>query len=467
MMANEKTTEETVILKVRDDREPVKLHPINEGRDKFELDSDSRCSWSNQDQKIGSDELRSRIEPWLTALFQSEHLSLLVGTGLTYAVRSFTMEKVRPLPIPEFTVYKAEIDNATKLCDQNSVSKLERQLNVANEILAGCKHFVSHKSHSEETEKVDTLEKEINEYLKHFSTFVLNLENDLVTSEGQEQIVSDKKERAFNYLVSFLTSFASRSGTRDRLQIFTTNYDRVIEIGAEIAGLHLLDRFVGNLSPIFRSSRLNIDMHYNPPGIRGEPRFLEGVAYFTKLHGSVDWVYANKNVHRIGLPFGVDAVESYLKAYGIAENAFNQLMIYPNAAKDKETTAYPYVELFRDFSAALCRPNSSLVTYGYGFGDDHINRVIKDMLTIPSTHLVIISFDDPQSHIMNFYESIGRPAQISLLVGKSFGNLESLVTYYLPKPAIDRITFQMAELIKNRLIETQNKISDDDMSAKE
>ncbi len=41
--------------------------------------------------------------------------------------------------------------------------------------------------------------------------------------------------------------------------------------------------------PIFRSSRLNIDMHYNPPGIRGEPRYLEGVARFTKLHGSIDW----------------------------------------------------------------------------------------------------------------------------------------------------------------------------------
>ena len=68
-------------------------------------------------------------------------------------------------------------------------------------------------------------------------------------------------------------------------------------------------------------------------------------------------------------------------------------MIYPNPAKDVETLNYPYAELFRDFAAAACRPNSSLVTYGYGFGDDHVNRVIKDMLTIPSTHLVIISWD--------------------------------------------------------------------------
>jgi hypothetical protein len=27
-------------------------------------------------------------------------------------------------------------------------------------------------------------------------------------------------------------------------------------------------------------------------------------------------------------------------------------------------------------------PNSTLITYGYSFGDEHINRVIRDMLTI-------------------------------------------------------------------------------------
>lgn len=58
-------------------------------------------------------------------------------------------------------------------------------------------------------------------------------------------------------------------------------------------------------------------------------------------------------------------------------------MIYPNAAKDRETADYPYVELFRDLAVAVCRPNSTLVTYGYGFGDEHVNRVIRDMLTIP------------------------------------------------------------------------------------
>jgi hypothetical protein len=218
-----------------------------------------------------------------------------------------------------------------------------------------------------------------------------------------------------------------------------------------LAGLHLLDRFLGKLMPIFRSSRLDLDMHYNPPGIRGEPRYLEGVARYTKLHGSVDWVQTGKDIRRIGLPFGATSVEPYLQAPGLSGASAHELMIYPNAAKDRETADYPYVELFRDLAAAVCRPNSTLVTYGYIFGDEHINRVIRDMLTIPSTHLVVISYDDPLGRIMQTYQELGRPSQISLLIGQALADLTMLTEHYLPKPAIDKTTFRMSDLLKQRM----------------
>ena len=84
-------------------------------------------------------------------------------------------------------------------------------------------------------------------------------------------------------------------------------------------------------------------------------------------------------------------------------------------------------------------------------GDEHINRVIEDMLTIPSTHLVVISFNDPLGRIMQTYEKVARSAQTTLMVGNHLGDLKTLVDYYLPKPAIDRTTFKMAELLKARL----------------
>lgn len=191
-------------------------------------------------------------------------------------------------------------------------------------------------------------------------------------------------------------------------------------------------------------------MHYNPPGIRGEPRYLEGVVRFTKLHGSIDWIESNRDIRRIGLPFGAKNIKSFLQVPGLIHQDCSQVLIYPNASKDRETTDYPYVELFRDFASALCRPNSTIVTYGYGFGDDHINRIIRDMLTIPSTHLVIIAFSDADGKIKHFYESLSKGAQISLVIGKDLADISILTNHFLPKPSIDKNTIRMGDILKRR-----------------
>jgi hypothetical protein len=126
-------------------------------------------------------------------------------------------------------------------------------------------------------------------------------------------------------------------------------------------------------------------------------------------------------------------------------------MIYPNSVKDVETAAYPYADLFRDFSSAICQPNSVLVTYGYGYGDDHVNRIIADMLTIPSSHLVIVAWGNkPHERIASFVARVGRPQQLTLLVGTHFGDIVHLVEHYLPKPAIDPLTIRMTELMERR-----------------
>ena len=426
------------ILKVRDDHAPIQF--VADG-DKFKLQAGAEGSDLGSED-FGRKELRNRIEPWLTSLFQSEHLSLLAGSGITHAVHRIAtgsgaggMDRsgydFGDLGEKIFAAADREAPKAGR-----AEANIEDDLRIANELLRGMQIVGSDKSKA--------LEERIKTTLEDFTESILKNETSIASSDEV------RREQAFTTLVPFRMSFASRTGVRDRLNIFTTNYDRLIEAGAELAGLHLLDRFLGNLMPIFRSSRLDLDMHYNPPGIRGEPRYLEGVTRFTKLHGSVDWMQTGKDIRRFGLPFGADSVEPYLKAPGLGETTANRLMIYPNAAKDRETADYPYVELFRDLAAAVCRPNSTLVTYGYSFGDEHINRVIRDMLTIPSTHLVVISYDDPLGRIMQTYEEMGRPSQISLLIGPELADLSTLTENYLPKAAIDKTTFRMSELLKQR-----------------
>lgn len=425
-------------LKIRDDHQPLRF--TAEG-DAFKLEDSSQAAWLTG-KTFGRKELRNRIEPWLTSLFQSEHLSLLAGSGLTHAVHYLAAGKgAAGMGALALSHHQTEINQAAETAAEaagREKGNLEDQLRVANELLRGLEIL-------QQKTEAEALRTELQTGMQDFAKSILKSE------EGIASAAEDKREEAFNTLVTFLMSFASRTGARDRLNIFTTNYDRLIEAGAELAGLHLLDRFLGKLMPIFRSSRLDLDMHYNPPGIRGEPRYLEGVARYTKLHGSVDWVQTGKDIRRIGLPFGAASVDPYLQAPGLSEASAHELMIYPNAAKDRETADYPYVELFRDLAAAVCRPNSTLVTYGYSFGDEHINRVIRDMLTIPSTHLVVIAYDDPLGRVMQTYQELGRPSQISLLIGPALADLTTLTEHYLPKPAIDKTTFRMSELLKQRM----------------
>jgi hypothetical protein len=455
------------IVKARDDHAPIFLdrQSSTPEPDVFRLHVDSKCSWAKPGEPFGPEKLRPRIEPWLTALVQSEHLSLLVGSGLTHAVHRLGTGAALPgMNAVTFQSLNAEITQEVERTSEaagREEGNFEDQIRVANELLRGLEILAAAKEvGSEEQKQVAALRSDLKGILKSFAESILQGEESLAKAEAA------MREEAFNYLVSFLMSFASRTGTRERLQLFTTNYDRVIEAGADAAGLRLIDRFVGTLAPVFRASRLDVDLHYNPPGIRGEPRYLEGVARFTKLHGSVDWLDSDGAIRRVGLPFGADDAAPYLAAPGLTGCDATHLMIYPNAAKDRETTAYPYVELFRDFAASICRPNSTVVCYGYSFGDEHINRVIEDMLTIPSAHLVIIAHGDPLGRIMRTYERLGRHAQVTLLIGDHLGNLQALVDHYLPKPAIDRTTFRMAELLKARWGTAPHTGSDaDDASA--
>lgn len=442
----------TNIVKVREDGIPLTLVQAERGGSFYVPEDQPSSSWlmSRKEGGLSLSDLRNGIEPWLTSLFQSEHLSLLTGTGLSIAVQyiaSSNASSAMTEPALD-TVYANRIqEKAKSIAEKSSRGKanIEDYIKVINELLRGLE-VLGHNSEdaTENKEAYDKLEANLLKIINEFAENISDLENNIVASNDE------RRKEAFDYLVSFLMSFASRTGTRERLNIFTTNYDRLIEAGSEIAGLHLLDRFVGSLAPIFRSSRLDIDMHYNPPGIRGEPRYLEGVARFTKLHGSIDWINTGEDIRKIGLPFGSKDISNFLNSPGLDGADIGKMMIYPNATKDRETTEYPYVELFRDFAAALCRPNSTLVTYGYGFGDDHINRIIRDMLTIPSTHLVIISFDDMDGRIMKKYTEFGRSSQISLIIGNGLADLKILADYFLPKPSIDRTSIRMSDLLKQR-----------------
>ncbi len=385
---------------------------------------------------------RLKVEPWLSAIFQSEHFSLLVGSGLTNALSDQSKIEAQGMGRLELDgnykdKVKASAEKSASAMERGEAN-LEDDFRVALELLKGYEILED----SQQGVLKNELDSKLNSFIKQILTTERTFKEQL-NSEVDEK--SEAAILAFGYLQSFLLSFSSRAASRERLNIFTTNYDRFLEFGCDEVGIILLDRFKGKLQPIFRNTRLELDYHYNPPGIRGEPRYVEGVVRITKLHGSIDWHFkGHGKMIRSLLPFG--AIEAHPD---IPPNATDHVVIYPNSAKDIETAYYPYSELFRDFSTAIIRPNSAVVTFGYGFGDSHINRIIADMFTLPSTHLVIIAFSDPGKRIQRFLRDKNE-AQYTLLIGSHFGDLQQLVNNYLPKSAIDRLTIKMNDLVGKR-----------------
>jgi len=105
------------ILKCRDDKAPIDFARSLEASyagQSFKLLDGSDCSWLKKEDIFGPEKLRPRIEPWLTALFQSEHLSLLVGSGLWHAIYHIATGATLPGMDPP---YRLILSNYNFRCD--------------------------------------------------------------------------------------------------------------------------------------------------------------------------------------------------------------------------------------------------------------------------------------------------------------------------------------------------------------
>jgi hypothetical protein len=264
---------------------------------------------------------RRHIEPWLSAVFQSEHLALLVGSGFSIGLAravgatSVDMSTTSFLDALDAKITAAATRTAKRMGRQTP--NIEDQFSACIALLDGLEILGD--------AQADALRGALRRELVAFANSVVDMELDIlakVNASGESlQIFRD-------LLSSFLLSFASRTATRDRLHLFTTNYDRVLEHGFDLVGIRPIDRFVGGLSPMFRSSRFDVDIHYGPQGARLEARPLEGVVRYTKLHGSVDWFYEDGCVRRHASGFGE-------KNPHLKEDSAEALMIYPNPCEGR------------------------------------------------------------------------------------------------------------------------------------
>jgi len=191
-----------------------------------------------------------------------------------------------------------------------------------------------------------------------------------------------KKLRHHSLLLSRL--LGSRQPGQNSPWIFTTNYDLAIEWAAELLGIHVVSGFSGMHYRHFEPTCFDLGL-MNLQG-RGEARFGAYNLFLAKLHGSLSWLQRGDDLIERPAREAWSEINDF--ANGSSESC-PATIILPNTAKYVDTTGFVYGEMLRRFSEFLSRRSTLLIVSGYGFGDEHINRLLLSGLRNPTLQLIV------------------------------------------------------------------------------
>jgi hypothetical protein len=248
-------------------------------------------------------------------------------------------------------------------------------------------------------------------------------------------------ESAFNAYKDLLRKMLTRPLNLKRANIFTLNYDTLVEQAADAEGVVLIDGFVGTVRRVFRPESYDHDLYFPAETTEGRVHRLDRVLHLYKLHGSVTW---NAGESTWENPYGI-------RAHGDELPGDSPALIYPTPAKWGEALGMPYAELLRRFAAAVVRPQSVLFILGYGFGDEHICAIVRQALAVPSFTLVVVD-PNPQSDFVAKLRG-QTDLRVWILAGRTFGTFTGFVR--------DALSDLRDESIRRKVMETHRALGAD------
>lgn len=162
--------------------------------------------------------------------------------------------------------------------------------------------------------------------------------------------------------------FAEWIGKADRkypIEIFTTNYDYLFELGLEHKNIPYYDGFTGSFRPFFNSDSVD------------DLCFLPNQTKLWKIHGSLGWHYDEET-----------------KKVWRKDSDSEDILIYPSTLKYNDSKKQPYTALGDRLSHFLRQPDTILIICGYSFGDEHINeRILTALKSNTLAHVCVLYHD--------------------------------------------------------------------------
>lgn len=208
--------------------------------------------------------------------------------------------------------------------------------------------------------------------------------------------------------ISFLAKLIARDATLGRTHLFTLNYDTLFEQAMEELGIQYFDGFSGKANSRFDPSVYGLDVYYPGDVAEGRVRRFDKFLQFYKLHGSIHWSLDDTGQFRaqhqnLGFAKAYRNADAKGKAAKLASSeldAVGSFGILPTSQKFTQTLDMPYAHLFRLFHARLNQPQTFLIVVGYGFGDDHVTRILETALMNPSLVMLVVE-PNPTAVVVN------------------------------------------------------------------
>ncbi|MCK9208277.1 MAG: SIR2 family protein [Salinivirgaceae bacterium] len=172
-------------------------------------------------------------------------------------------------------------------------------------------------------------------------------------------------QTSYHKLVKWISSIDREFPT----EIFTTNYDLLMEDALDYLEVPYFDGFVGSRKSFF-DLRAVEDGTISKHWIR-----------LWKIHGSINWNQEDINGQK--------------KIYRTSEVKLGSTyLIYPSHLKYEQSRKMPYLALIDQLNRFIREKSSLLILSGYSFNDDHLNDTIINALKAnPSAMVLSLMYD--------------------------------------------------------------------------
>lgn len=218
--------------------------------------------------------------------------------------------------------------------------------------------------------------------------------------------------------LAFLSKLVVRDSNLGRTHLFTLNYDTLFEQAMELLGIQYFDGFTGRADARFDPSVYGLDVYYPGEVAEGRVRRFDKFLHLYKLHGSIHWFVSDGELRarhpdlRQFAGYAQLTPEQKAKKLAALGTSADGAGILPTANKFVQTLSMPFAHLFRSFQIRLTAPQTFLLVLGYGFGDDHVTRIIETALMNPSLVMLVVEPNpkSPTFDRIRRYKDLGKRA---------------------------------------------------------